>query len=85
MNFEYDFLNKYAIKMLENNCFIYLESGKLFPSYLLAVISEKSLRPMFFLMKIKSHCYESYAKYKASGGKFTLISGNIQIFTSHTK
>ena len=34
-------LNKYAIKTLENDCFVDLEGGKLCLSYLLAVISEK--------------------------------------------
>ena len=47
-------LNKYATKTLENDCFVDLEGGKLCLSYLLAVISEKCLRPMYFLIKIKS-------------------------------
>ena len=34
-------LDKYANKMFKNDCFIYLEVGKLCLSFLLAVISEK--------------------------------------------
>ena len=34
-------LTKYAIKTLENDCFVDLEGGKLCLSYLFVVISEK--------------------------------------------
>ena len=57
---EMPYLNQYATKTLENDCFIDLEGGKLCLSYLLAVISEKCSRPMYFLIKIKSHCVRMY-------------------------
>ena len=41
-------LNKYATKMLENDCFVDLEGGKLCLSYLLAVISEKMFASYVF-------------------------------------
>ena len=39
--------DKYANKMFRNDCFIDLEVGKLCLSFLLVVISEKCLRPMY--------------------------------------
>ena len=41
-------LNKYAIKMSENDCFVDLQGGKLCLSYLLAVISEKMFASCVF-------------------------------------
>ena len=46
-------LNKYATKTLKNDCFVHLDVGKLWLSYLLSAISEKCLRPMYFFIKIK--------------------------------
>ena len=71
-NSEIPDLTKYATKTLENDCFIDLKGNKLCLSYLLTVISEKFSRPMYFLIKIKSHAlaFVSYANYEASGGHF---------------
>ena len=60
-------LDKYANKMLKNDCFIDLEVGKLCLSFLLAVISEKNICVLCISYAI---AYESYANYQASGGHF---------------
>ena len=74
-------LYKYANKMFKNNCFIDLEEGKLCLSFLLAVISKKKcLRPMYFLIKIKSHCVWVACKLpsKQAVAILSLISDNVQ-------
>ena len=80
-NSEIPDLNKYATKTLENDCFIDLKGNKLCLSYLLAVISEKCSRPMYFLIKIKSHALRMFRMQitKQAVAILSLISGNINV------
>lgn len=48
-------LNKYAIKMFENDCFFYLEVGKLCLSFLYLLYPAKCLHHFYFLIKMKGH------------------------------
>ena len=68
-------------KTLENDCFVDLEGGKLYLSYLLAVISEKKFsRSMYFLIKIKRHMRRCRMQItKQAVAILSLISGNENI------
>ena len=73
-------LDKYATKTLENDCFVDLEGGKLYLSYLLTVISEKMFASYVFPDKNQKTLRKCGMQItKQAVAILSLISGNESI------